>query len=709
MQSKKYQVDFGGRTLTAEFTDLANQTNGSVIIKYGNTAVLATAVMGKQNKESDYFPLTVEYEEKFYASGMIRGSQYVRREGRPSDDSVLRGRIVDRTLRPLFDHHIRREVQVVITTLATDEYDPDIFGVIAASLATATSDIPWNGPVGAVRIARKKGEQNFIVNPPFAERPEDGLDIDMVVCGKDGLVNMIEVEAGEVSESDMTAALTLALTHITAVENFQKQIIAEIGKAKQTFEKPTLPEAEATLFTERILPKLDAAMFSGPGKEGIHTLFDEWETVYREAFPEGSWQLARQYYEDAINDHLHKEAIAHDRRPDARKLDELRSLFGKAGGISDALHGSGIFYRGDTHIFTALTLGGPDDSQTIDGVDGEERKKRFLHHYNFPPYSVGETGRMGGTNRRMIGHGALAEKSLRAVLPPKDQFPYTIRLVSETLSSNGSSSMGSVCASILALMDGGVPITRPVAGIAMGLMYQSDEAYSVLTDIQGPEDEHGDMDFKVAGTDVGITGVQLDVKVSGIALHILSEALIQAKKARLEIISVLTSAISAPRSDVSPRAPKIIMLRIEPKQIGLVIGSGGKTINGIREETGVEEITIEDDGLVYITGKNGTADAAAEKIRSLTRIFEVGERLDAEITRIAPFGAFARLNDQNEGLIHISEIVPWRLETVEGILKVGDIVPVVVSKIEDGKVGLSIKKVDPQFGEKKGLKAPEKK
>jgi len=384
----------------------------------------------------------------------------------------------------------------------------------------------------------------------------------------------------------------------------------------------------------------------------------------------------------------------------------VRTLFAQAGGVSVALHGSGIFYRGETHMFTALTLGGPDDSQILDTIEENGTKKHFMHHYNFPPFSVGETGRFGGTNRRMIGHGALAEKALVPVIPDKTVFPYTIRLVSETMASNGSSSMGAVCGSTLALLDGGVPITRHVAGIASGLMMESPEKYQLITDIQGPEDEHGDMDFKVAGTRVGITAMQMDVKVGGIPLPILGEALEKARLARLHILETLEKEINTHRTEISPRAPKIVVMQILPSQIGLVIGGGGKTINGIKEETGVDEITIEDSGAVFITGKADTPEKARERIAELTRIFEIGERMEAEITRIATFGAFARISSQTEGLIHISEIVPWRLENLDGILKVGDKVPVVVSKIEEGKIGLSIKKADPEFAEKRGLKAP---
>ena len=391
--------------------------------------------------------------------------------------------------------------------------------------------------------------------------------------------------------------------------------------------------------------------------------------------------------------------------PDGRDFDTVRPLFAKAGGISPVLHGSGIFYRGGTHIFSALTLGGPEAAQMIDTIEDQSVKKRFIHHYNFPPYSVGETGRVGGFNRRMIGHGALAEKALAPMIPDQTTFPYTIRLVSETLSSNGSSSMGSVCASTLALMDGGVPIKRPVAGIASGVMINGDQ-FKVMTDIQGPEDEYGDMDFKVAGTSQGITAIQMDVKVDGVPINILGEALEKARVARLHIIETMQAEIAQPRENISPRAPQIVSLTINPDQIGLVIGGGGKTINKLKEDTGVEEISIEDDGSVFITGKNGSAERAAEKIRILTKVYELGEQVEVEIVKITNFGAFARLDAEHEGLIHISEIAPFRIEKVEDVLQEGETVVVAVSKIEDGKIGLSIKAVNPGFAEGKGVVAP---
>lgn len=710
MEAQSFSLEVGGKTLTADFTDLTGQAHGSVMLRYGETVILATAVMSTGDRSSvSYFPLSVEFEERHYAAGQILGSRFVRREGRPTDEAVLSARIVDRTIRPLFDHSVRNEVQVVITVLAMGEDDPDVLGVIGASLALSVSDIPWNGPVGAVRIGKKAGDDTVLINPTYIEREGGALEYEVLACGKEGNINMIETAGNEISEAAVVRALEEAATINTALEKFQNDIVSKIGKAKRVLPKQEISPEMQSLFDEVVTPELSKVLFSDtPGKSHLYALKDTWFDALHARLEGADNALASHLFEEAIDRELHRGAIEDGKRPDGRGMDEVRALFAKAGGLSPVLHGSGIFYRGETHIFTALTLGGPDDSQLIDSMEERETKKRFMHHYNFPPFSVGETGRVGGFNRRMIGHGALAEKALAPVIPPKEIFPYTIRVVSETMSSNGSSSMGSVCASTLALLDGGVPLTAPVAGIASGLMMQDAEHYALLTDIQGPEDEHGDMDFKVAGTKNGVTAIQMDVKVGGIPIKILSEALEKARIARLHILECIATEISTPQADISPRAPKIITLSVLPEQIGLVIGGGGKTINGIKEATGALEISIEDDGTVYITGKDGSAEKAAEKIRALTRVFAVGEKMDATITRITPFGAFAQLNDQNEGLIHISEIVPWRLESVDGILAVGDVVPVVVSKVENGKVGLSIKKADPDFGKKKGLRAPER-
>jgi polyribonucleotide nucleotidyltransferase len=401
---------------------------------------------------------------------------------------------------------------------------------------------------------------------------------------------------------------------------------------------------------------------------------------------------------------MREKAIDEKKRVDGRAMDELRPLYAQAGGVSPILHGSGIFYRGGTHIFSALTLGGPDDSQIIDSIEGKEGKKRFMHHYNFPPFSVGETGRLGGMNRRMIGHGALAEKALLPVIPPKETFPYTIRLVSEAFASNGSTSMGSVCGSTLALMDGGVPISAPVAGIAMGIMYDGPDRYAVMTDIQGPEDEHGDMDFKVAGTKAGVTAIQLDVKVEGVPVSALAEGLLAAKKARLQILDVMSAAIAAPRAALSPRAPKIVSVTVPVDMIGMVIGPSGKNIRKIEEETGVSGIAIEDDGSICITGTGDGPEKAAAIIREMTRVFKPGDVIEGPVTRIMNFGAFVRLNGKNEGMVHISEIAPFRIARVEDALAIGETVKATVKEIDDqGRVNLSIKMADPEFAARKGL------
>jgi len=701
MNTQSFTVSIAGKTITAEVTDLAGQANGSVIMRSGETTILVTAVMGDSEQANlPYFPLSVEFEERFYAAGAILGSRFMRREGRPSDEAVLSARIVDRTIRPLFDHTLRRDIQVIITVLAVGEDDPDVLAIIGSSLALAISDIPWNGPVGAVRIGRVRESGQVIINPTYTERAEGKLDFEILACGKGGTINMIETAAEEINEEDVIAVLEATTIIHEQLESFQQSVMQAVGKQKIDTIPRTYDETIVAQFTDHFSHRLYETLFSGQaGKGHLYKLKNE----YVASLPENSNKNhASDYFEEQLNKQLHHGALTENKRADGRDFDTVRPLFAQAGGISPVLHGSGIFYRGDTHIFTALTLGGPDDALLIDSMETQTASKRFMHHYNFPPFSVGETGRVGGFNRRMVGHGALAEKALAPLIPPKTEFPYTIRLVSETLSSNGSSSMGSVCASTLALMDGGVPILRPVAGIASGVMMDG-EQYKVLTDIQGPEDEHGDMDFKVAGTRAGITAIQMDVKVDGVTLPILVEALEKAKNARLHILTVMEKTIATPRPHISPRAPEIIVLTIKPEQIGLVIGSGGKTINKIKDESGVKEITIEDDGTVFITGTNGTAEKAAEAIQSLTKIYELGDELEVTISRLATFGAFAKIDAHNEGLIHISEIAPFRLQKVDGLLTEGEKVKVAVVKIEDGKIGLSIKKIDPDFAQRKGI------
>ena len=723
MNKKQYSLEIGGKTLSAEFNDLADQTNGSVIVRYGEPALLATACMGGL-KDGDFFPLTVDFEERFYATGKILGSRFMRREGRPSTDAILSGRIVDRTIRPLFNQRMRNEVQVIVTTLAIGQDDPDVVAVIASSLALGVSDIPWNGPASAVRIAKNS---EWLINPDYKVREDLGVSLEMVACGKDGMINMIEVASKEVSEITLNEALKLSSTEIEKIQAWQSKIVAEIGKPKAevAIKEPTPGTKE--LFDKEISPKMEKFIFSKvPGHAKISEINGEWATLFKEKMPEGDTMMAQEVFEEAVNDLLHDGAIDGNKRADGRGMDDVRPLFAQAGGISSILHGSGIFYRGGTHIMSTLTLGSPGDAQVVEGLSLTENK-RFMHHYNFPPFSTGETGRVGGTNRRMIGHGALAEKALVPVIPEKDKFPYTIRLVSEAFASNGSTSMGSVCGSTLALMDGGVPIKAPVAGIASGLMMRkakkstvgkpegkisessprdpmssSELEYKVLTDIQGPEDHHGDMDFKVAGTRNGITAVQMDVKVGGIPLKILSEAFEKAKAARFKILDVIENEIAAPRAKISVNAPEILVIRIKPEQIGLVIGSGGKTINEIRDVTGVEDITIEDDGAIFITGKNETAQKAKEIIIGMTREYMPGEKFDGEVTRLMDFGAFVKIGANAEGLVHVSEIAPFRVERVTTYLKEGDKVPVVVKEVDDkGRINLSIKGANPDFFTKK--------
>lgn len=707
MQSKTYSLEIGGKQLVAEFTDLAEQAQGSVILRYGDTAVLATAVMSSRTRDDiDYFPLTVDFEERYYAAGAILGSQYMRREGRPSENAILSGRIVDRTIRPLFASHIRNEVQVVVTVLALGEDDPQHLAVNAASLALATSPIPWGGPVAAVRIG-----SNLAVNPTYKER--ETMDLDILACGKGGTINMIEVGSKEVGEDVIAAGFAKATEEHNKILAWQEQIIKEIGKEKKSAEKPALPQALTDLYANEFASRMSAAVFCGaPSKDAIHELADAWmEKIKEHEELKEIKGVAKRFFEDKVDEEIHRGAVEENKRADNRGMSEVRPLFAKAGGVSSLLHGSGIFYRGGTHVFTALTLGGPGESLIVDSMEKHDTKQRFMHHYNFPPYSSGETGRMGGINRRAVGHGALAQKALEAVLPTQELFPYTIRLVSECLASNGSTSMGSTCASTIALMDGGVPIKAPVAGIAMGLMLgegytPGSDKYKVLTDIQGPEDEFGDMDFKVAGTRAGVTAIQMDIKLDGVAVPILIEALAGAKAARMQILDVIEAEIAAPRPAISARAPEILSLKVKPDQIGLVIGGGGKTINGIRDVTGVDDITIEDDGSVFITGRSGSPAKARAMIEALVKEYKPGEVYEGEVTRLMDFGAFVRVGPGKdaEGLVHVSEVAPFRINKISDAVNVGDKVRVMIKEIDDkGRINLSIKMADPEFAIRKGL------
>lgn len=630
MTKRDFSLSIDNKTLTASFTTLAERAHGSVILRFGTTALLATAVMSENRKESaDFLPLTVEYQERYYAVGKILGNRYQRREGKPSDAAILCGRVVDRTIRPLFAAHIRNEIQVVVTTLAIDPADgarmPSL-AVIAASLALSTSNIPWNGPVGAALVETER--------------------LALIACGKAGTLNMVECSTrgtSELSEKEVATALALAQKEVDRIEAFQANIVREIGVEKRVVEAPMVPPIVRNAFASEIAPKLVQKLFTGrAGDEAIEATRAEWLALAESITTGGSSGLsgngsvkisnirglANIIFEEAVNEVVHTEAIERGRRTDGRKITDIRPLFAEAGGISPRLHGSGLFYRGQTHIFTALTLGGPHEGQITEGEHSpDDEGKQFIHHYNFPPFSTGETGKLGGTNRRMIGHGALVEKSFGAVLPPKAKFPYVIRLVSEAFSSNGSTSMASVCASTLALMDGGVPIARPVAGISCGAMTRIEKdahgqtflKYVLLTDIQGPEDHYGDMDFKVAGTTVGITAIQMDIKTEGMPVALLVEALERARAARLQILKTIEKALPAPRARLSPYAPRIEKILIDQRHIGILIGPGGKTINGIKKQAGLQNIDVSDNGEVVLVGENGSTEKAKALIATILR------------------------------------------------------------------------------------------
>jgi polyribonucleotide nucleotidyltransferase len=707
MHSKEYTLTVGGKVMTAIFSDLADQANGSVMLKCDDTVVMATAVISKDGKNNPgFFNLTVEYMEKYYAAGLILGGQYNKREGRPSDEAILSSRIIDRTIRPLFSHHIKNAVQVIVTVLSVGKCDPGVLGINAASLALGTSNIPWNGPVGAVHVGRPKGATEIVYDPFVANTGESNYELDLTVCGKDGNVVMIEAMAYEDSEEAMGSHLDFAMKHIAEIEAWQKSIIAEMGKQKLDFPKQEMPAEVIELFKATVGTKVGEIFLKEGddptlGKQKFTELEHEWDAIVSEKFAEQEdvASLAKDYLETALDDLVHEKALKENRRADGRAMNQVRPLFAKAGGISPMLHGTGIFYRGQTHVLSVLTLGGPETALTVEGME-IRGTKRFMHHYNFPPYSAGETGRVGGINRREMGHGFLAEKALTPVIPDKMSFPYTIRVVSESTASNGSTSQASICAASVALMDGGVPIKRPVAGIAMGLILNvaNPTEYKILTDIQGPEDHYGDMDFKVAGTRNGVTAIQLDIKVDGVPVKALKEAMVQAKEARAQILDVIEKEIPAPRADISPNAPKILVTKVEVDQIGLVIGSGGKTIKAIRDKTGAE-ITIEDDGTVYVTGKNGAADAAMAIIKEMTKEWKVGDITEATVMKIIEVGAIVKVSEFADGLVHISEIAPFRVARVADVLKEGMKVPVKVVGVdkEKGRISFSIKEADRNF------------
>lgn len=705
MQTKEYTLDLHGKKITAVFSDLAEQAGGSVMMTCEDTIILATVCMSRDGKNNQgYFNLTVEYQERFYAAGRILGGQYNKREGRPSDKAILASRVIDRTVRPLFAHHIKNAVQVVITVLSVGKMDPTILAVNAVSLALSVSPVPWAGPVGAVQASITKDETELKINEYVPYTGEPVYDLELTVCGKDGNVVMIESSAFQKSEDEVNKALDMSLAAIGELEKWQKEIVKTEGKTKLDMPAPENDPAMIALFKEKIEGELAKNLFNKMGKAFINAIEGTWGDLLDAHYPKDVEKRndlimqGKDYLHHQIDELVHEGALKNDARVDGRALDEVRKLYAKAGGLSGVLHGTGIFYRGETHVLSVLALGGPEDLLEIEGME-VRGKKRFMHHYNFPPYSVGETGRFGGINRREMGHGFLAEKALAPVIPDKEVFPYTIRVVSESTSSNGSTSQGSICAATIAMMDGGVPLKAPVAGIAMGVMIdQTDSSkYKIFTDIQGPEDHHGDMDFKVAGTRAGITAMQLDIKVGGIPLQIIKETLVQAKTARLHILDAMEKEIAQPRKEISANAPKIVTTKVKVSQIGLVIGPGGKNVNAIREQTGAE-ITIDDDGTVFATGKNGAAEKAIEIINGMTREWLAGDTAIGEVVKVMDFGAFVKVGPNTEGLVHVSEMAPFRIDVVSKYVKEGDKVPVTVTGVDErGRTNFSIKKDNPNF------------
>jgi polyribonucleotide nucleotidyltransferase len=701
MQEKSFTLSLGGRDLTIETGTLAKQASGSVTVRYGDTVVLATAVMSKEmSRITGYFPLMVDFEERYYAAGKIKGSRFIKREGRPSDDAVLSGRAVDRTIRPLFNSRMRNEVQVITTVLSYDgENDSDLVAMIAASAALTLSDIPWNGPIGAVRVGLT--EAGFVLNPKSADRVDSKLDL--LVSGTREKINMIEAGAQEITEEVMGQAFEFAFESIQKVCDFILEVKQAAGKEKRAAALLVGSEAFEAAIREWCKELgMDEALYLRPKKAMEQRIAEiNTELAARAAAQFGEEKnlnevlaLVSDEYADEV---VHEQILKNDARPDGRGIHEIRPITTQVG-VLPRTHGTGLFTRGETQALTVTTLGAPGDEMIVDTME-VDIKKRYMHFYNFPPYSVGEVRPMRGPGRREIGHGALAEKALVPVLPSKEAFPYTILLVSEVLESNGSSSMASTCGSTLSLMDAGVPITRPVAGIAMGVITGDAGEFKVLSDIQGLEDHYGDMDFKVAGTTEGITALQMDVKIDGLTPSMLKDAIAQAKEGRMFIMGKMMEAIDAPRTEMSPFAPRIITLHVNPDKIREIIGPGGKMINQIIDETGVS-IDIEDDGSVFITSSDQEgSDRAVEWIKGIVREAKAGEKFEARITRLMTFGAFAEILPNQEGLIHISEIDHKRIEKVEDVLKVGDKVDVVVKEIDaQGRINLSMKALKPRPG-----------
>ncbi len=686
-ESKIYTAVVGDKTIYFETGKLAGQAGGAVTIRLGDTMMFAAATMGNIRPGIDFFPLTVDYEERMYAGGRIPGS-FFRREGRPSEDAILTARLTDRPLRPLFPKDLRNDVQVILYSFSADGENPiDILGVNAASAALTISDIPWGGPVAAVRIGRVDGK--FVTNPTLSEQALS--DIDLRIAGTRDAILMVECGAKEITESVMIDALTFGHAAIQPLINAQDQMAAEIGKAKREYAPYQVDEPLKANVYERAAAKLSEIFNQKyPKAERESAINDLKNTLIEELAGEDETlvPMVEVAFEDALRTSMRTRVLEQGIRMDGRRVTEVRPIWCEVD-ISPRAHGSGLFTRGETQVLTLATLGTPRDAQELDTIDGTDNNKRYMHHYNFPPFSTGEAKPLRGASRRDVGHGALAERALVPVLPSEEEFPYTLRLVSEVLSSNGSSSMASVCGSTLALMDTGVPIKAPVAGAAMGLIKEGSQ-FAVLTDILGAEDHLGDMDFKVAGTANGITALQMDIKIKGITTEIMAQALEQAREARLHILGKMLDVIAKPRPELKPHAPRLTVIKIPVDKIGAVIGPGGKVIRSIQEQTGTK-IDIGEDGSVFIAATDGEkARTAREMVEALTETAVLGRIYTGKVVRVADFGAFVEILPNIDGMVHISQLDSTRVNKVEDVVTLGDEITVMVTDVDQqGKIRLS--------------------
>jgi polyribonucleotide nucleotidyltransferase len=685
VNSYKFTATLGDEVVTIETGKLAQLAGGAVTVRHDDTMLLVTATMSRNAREGiSFFPLTVDFEERLYAAGRIPGS-FFRREGRPTESATLTMRLTDRPIRPLFPPDMRNDVQIIITPLSQDkEHQTDILSIIGASVALTISDIPFNGPIGAVRVGYVDGE--LVITPTVSQMEHSALNLRM--AGTADALLMVEAGANEVGEELLVEALRRGYDAMQDVIRVQNEMRETMGKPKRTYTPYVLPDGLQELVRQRVSDRLPEAVYGATSKteynERFRALQDE---LVEDLGEEWDGRAIVEALGEALRELVRRRTIEEGIRADGRAPRTIRSLSAEVG-LLPRTHGSGLFTRGETQALSVATLGTPREEQMLDDLSPEE-VKRYMHHYNFPPYSTGETRPLRGPRRREIGHGALAERALLPVIPDADEFPYTVRVVSEALSSNGSTSMASVCGSTLALMDAGVPIKAPVAGVAMGLMME-DGRYQILTDIQGLEDHIGDMDFKVAGTHAGVTALQMDIKVAGLSYEILAEALEQARQARMQILDALKAAIPAPRAELSPYAPRMTIVHVDPDKLGAVIGSGGKTVRALQDECDVR-IDIEDDGTIYIASTSGpAAEKAQQMIEALTEEPEMGHVYTGRVVRTTDFGAFVEILPGTDGLVHISQLADYRVNSVRDVVEVGDEIMVMVTNIDPGgKIRLS--------------------